>query len=115
MHTISHTISTTSAYHQVADLCAVKGEGGTKELVYRAIAHAFLTVGTSHWPDDFKSLILQTARSRQQLLDGIIILDFERHTPAFKLLAFGVDCFSIFPACEDFLEVRGDRTEPMER
>ena len=98
-----------SAWHQVADLCAEQsGEGGAKEQVYRAAAGICLGLVTPHWPDDYKTIVLQTARSRQQLLNSITVLDFERHSPAFKQVGMGVDHFTLIPVCEELLEVFGD-------
>ena len=67
-----------SAWHQVADLCAEHTRGGTKEQVTRLNAGGLIIVVTSHWLDDFQTVLLQSARSRQQLLDSITVLDFER-------------------------------------
>ena len=61
-----------------------------------------------HWPDDFKTIVLQTARSRQQLLDSLMVLDFDRHSSVFKLVGMGMDTFAAWPICDDFLEVFGD-------
>ena len=63
---------------------------------------------TAHWPDDFKTIVLQSARSPQQLLDSITVLDFERHSPAFKQYGLGFDMFTFMPVCEELLEVFGD-------
>ena len=74
-----------SAWHQVADLCAEKSAGGAKEEVFRAWGRAAISCLTPHWPEDFRAWILQSVVSRQQLLDSVTVLDFERHSPAFKI------------------------------
>eukprot|EP00935_MAST-01C_sp_MAST-1C-sp1_P000302 g302.t1 len=98
-----------STWHQVADLCAEQsGEGGAKEQVYRVNASAWLTLVTPHWPEDYKTIVRQTVRSRQQLFDSIAVLNFERHSPAFKQFGWGADICTLMPVCEEFLELFGD-------
>ena len=64
-------------------------------VIFRVVAGIFVTVCTSHWPEDFKTILPQTVISRQQFLDSITVLDFDRHTPAFKAFALGIDFFTL--------------------
>ena len=74
----------------------------------RPARSGFFVIATSHWPEDYKTILLQTAVSRQQLLDSITALDFDRHSPAFKLVGMGLDIFAGNSICEEVLEVWGD-------
>ena len=66
-----------------------------------------LTWVTAYWPQDFKTIVLQTAVSHTQLLDTVTVLDFVQHSPAWKMCFF-FDTFTTFPLCEELLEIWAD-------